>query len=178
MVETMDTEIGRLLSVVDCVNTHIIFIGDNGTPTQVLQPPFRAGRGKDTLYEGGIHVPLIISGPAVARPNRTNATLANAVDSFATILEMAGSSAAAAVPNNVVIDSKSLMSALQTTNTLSRFAYAEEFGTNVPVSAGVAPSRTIATSSSSSQMDSGLQLSFSLTSKSLLSTASPTCAEI
>lgn len=135
-VEAMDTEIGRLLSAVDRTNTHILFLGDNGTPTQVLQPPFPAGRGKDTLYEGGIHVPLIISGPAVNQPNRTNATLANAVDLFATMLDMAGSSVAAAVPNNVVIDSKSLMSALQTTNTISRLAYTEEFGTNVPVSAG------------------------------------------
>jgi len=135
MVEAMDTEIGRLLSVVDRANTHIIFIGDNGTPTQVLQPPFPSGRGKDTLYEGGIHVPLIISGPAVVSPNRTNDTPVNAVDLFATILEMAGGSVASAVPTNVVIDSKSLMGQLTATNPVFRLAYAEEFGTNVPASA-------------------------------------------
>lgn len=136
MVEALDTEIGRLLSVVDRANTHIIFIGDNGTPGAVIAPPFSSARGKDTLYEGGIHVPLIISGPAVNFPNRTNDTPANAVDLFATILEMAGSSTAAAVPANVTIDSRSLIGALQSTNTISRLAYAEEFGANVSASAG------------------------------------------
>ena len=136
MVEALDTEIGRLLSVVDRANTHIIFIGDNGTPGSVIAPPYSSSRGKDTLYEGGIHVPLIISGPAVISPNRTNDTPVNAVDLFATILEMAGSSAAAATPTNVTIDSKSLMGQLTGTNTVFRLAYAEEFGTNVAASAG------------------------------------------
>lgn len=136
MVEAMDTEIGRLLSVVDRTNTHIIFIGDNGTPGSVIQPPFTSARGKDTLYEGGIHVPLVISSPAVVSPNRTNDTPVNAVDLFATILEMAGSSVSAAVPTNVTIDSRSLMSALQATNTLFRLAYSEMFGTNVAASVG------------------------------------------
>lgn len=136
MTEALDTEIGRLLSVVDRANTHIIFIGDNGTPGSVITPPFPSTRGKDTLYEGGIHVPLVVSGPAVVSPNRTNDTPINAVDLFATILEMAGSSVAAAVPTNVTIDSQSLMGVLQATNTVFRLAYSEEFGTNVAASAG------------------------------------------
>ena len=131
MVEALDTEIGRLLTVVNRTNTHIIFIGDNGTLGSVIQPPFSSTRAKDTLYEGGIHVPLIISGPAVLNPNRTNATLSGMVDLFPTILEMAGSSVSAAVPTNVPIDGQSLMSALQTTSTLTRYAYTELFGSNV-----------------------------------------------
>ena len=136
VVEALDTEIGRLLSVVDRANTHIIFIGDNGTPGSVIAPPYSSSRGKDTLYEGGIHVPLVISGPAVVSPNRTNDTPVNAVDLFATILEMAGSSAAAATPTNITIDSKSLMGQLTATNTVFRLAYSEVFGTNVAASAG------------------------------------------
>jgi arylsulfatase A-like enzyme len=136
MIEALDTEIGRLLSVVDRANTHIIFIGDNGTPGGVIAAPYIASRGKDTLYEGGIHVPLIISGPAVVSPNRTNDTPVNAVDLFATILEMAGSSVTAAHPTNVTIDSKSLIGQLTGTSTVFRLAYAEEFGTNVAASAG------------------------------------------
>lgn len=136
MVEALDTEIGRLLSVVDRANTHVIFIGDNGTPGSVIAPPYSAARGKDTLYEGGIHVPLIISGPAVVNPNRTNDTPVNAVDLFATILEMAGSSVATAVPTNVMIDSQSLMGQLAGAGAVFRLAYAEEFGTNVAASAG------------------------------------------
>ena len=132
MIEAMDTEIGRLLAALpDRTNTHIIFLGDNGTLGGVIQPPFSSTRGKDTLYEGGIHVPLIISGPAVVNPNRTNNTPANMVDVFATILEMAGSSVNAVVPPTVMIDGQSLMPALQTTNSLPRYAYSELFGAGV-----------------------------------------------
>ena len=93
-------------------------------------------RGKDTLYEGGIHVPLIISSPDVVSPNRTNDTPVNAVDLFATILELAGTSAAAAVPSSVKIDSQSLVPVMQSTNTITRRAYSEVFGASVPASSG------------------------------------------
>jgi arylsulfatase A-like enzyme len=128
MVEAMDTEIGRLLAALpDRSNTHIVFMGDNGTQNNILQPPYVSGRGKDTLYEGGTRIPLAISGPAVVSPNRTNDTLARAVDIYATILEMAGSSVAARTPPVATIDSRSLMPMLQTTNTYARSAYAELF---------------------------------------------------
>lgn len=136
MTEAMDTEIGRLLTVVDRTNTHIIFIGDNGTPGSIIAPPYSSARGKDTLYEGGIHVPLIISGPSVASPNRTNTTPVNAVDLFATILELAGTSVPAAVPSGVKIDSQSLVPLLTGTNTISRRAYSEVFGPSVAASVG------------------------------------------
>lgn len=136
MTEAMDTEIGRLLASVDRANTHIIFIGDNGTPGSIIAPPYSASRGKDTLYEGGIHVPLIISSPDVAGPNRTNDTPVNAVDLFATILELAGTSASAAVPSSVKIDSQSLVPILQSTNTISRRAYSEVFGPSVAANVG------------------------------------------
>ena len=93
MTEALDTEIGRLLdSMSDEVraNTNIILVGDNGTTRAQLQPPYPNRRGKDTLYQGGIHVPLIISGPAVANPGRTSDWLAHVVDLYATILDLAG----------------------------------------------------------------------------------------
>ncbi len=137
MVEAMDTEIGRLLAALpDRSNTHIIFMGDNGTQNNVLQPPYASSRGKDTLYEGGTRVPLIISGPAVASPNRTNDTLANAVDIYATILEMAGSSVPERAPVGATIDSQSLMPALQTTKTYPRPAYSELFDNTNSVNTG------------------------------------------
>ena len=135
MVEAMDTEIGRLLSAVDRTNTHIIFLGDNGTINTVIQPPYPPSRSKNTLYEGGTHVPLIISGPAVVSPNRTNATPANMVDLFATILELAGGSVSGAVPSGVPIDGQSLVAALTGTNLLTRYGYTEQFGTNNPTAA-------------------------------------------
>ena len=130
MVEAEDTCIGKILSWVNLTNTHVIFLGDNGTANNVIQPPFTNTRAKDTLYEGGTHVPLVIAGPAVISPNRTNATPANMVDVFATILEMAGINPAS-IPTNSPIDAQSLLAVLQATNlTLPRFAYSELFGTN------------------------------------------------
>src|SRR4051794_7354305 len=40
MVEAMDTEMARLLTAVDRSNTHIIFLGDNGSVPQVIQSPY------------------------------------------------------------------------------------------------------------------------------------------
>jgi arylsulfatase B len=131
MVEAMDTEIGRLLSAVNRTNTHIIFLGDNGTPGQVIQPPFSSTKAKDTLYEGGTRVPFVIAGPAVVNPGRTNDTIVQAVDVFSTILEMAGISNVTTFTTNV-IDSRSALSAVTTTSNFTRFAYAEKFGTETP----------------------------------------------
>lgn len=131
MVEAMDTEIGRLLAAVNRTNTHIIFLGDNGTANNVIQPPFSSAKAKDTLYEGGTHVPFIIAGPSVMSPNRTNDTLVQMVDVFATILEMAGITNAATLTTNV-IDAQSVLPAVTMTSNFTRFAYVEKFGTNTP----------------------------------------------
>ena len=131
MIEAMDTEIGRLLAAVNLTNTHIIFLGDNGSSSGTLQPPYPGGHGKSTLYQGGIKVPMLIAGPAVASPGRTNTTLVHAVDLFATILELAGTSVSATVPTNVTIDSRSIMPALQNQTDPGRRVYAELFGDNL-----------------------------------------------
>jgi arylsulfatase A-like enzyme len=132
MVEAMDTEIGRLLAAVDRTNTHVIFLGDNGTPSQTLQPPYPSGRGKFTLYEGGIRVPLIAAGPSVVSPGRTNDTLVHAVDVFATILELAGINSSATIPTNIVLDAQSFLSALVATSNLPRHSFSEKFGNATP----------------------------------------------
>jgi len=109
MTEAMDTELGRLLSHIDRSNTVVIFIGDNGTPRTVIQPPFSSTHSKGTLYEGGIRVPMIISGPVVANPRRENTNLVHTVDLFATILELAGANLPAVLPTNLLYDSHSLL---------------------------------------------------------------------
>jgi arylsulfatase A-like enzyme len=109
MTEAMDTELGRLLSHIDRSNTVVIFIGDNGTTSEVIQPPFSAMRAKFTLYEGGIRVPMIISGPVVADPHRDDTNLVHAVDLFATILELAGANLRQVLPTNLLCDSHSLL---------------------------------------------------------------------
>jgi len=90
-VEALDTEIGRLLGSLGSTleKTTVIFIGDNGTPNEVIQPPYTQDQGKRSLYQGGIHVPLIISGPKALTPGVSNA-LVSAVDIFATVAELAG----------------------------------------------------------------------------------------
>lgn len=93
MVEAMDTELQRLLAAVDLDNTIVVFIGDNGTPRQVARGPVAPDRAKSTLYEGGIHVPMIIAGPGVST-GRT-AGLANVTDLWRTFAALAGSDAQA-----------------------------------------------------------------------------------
>ncbi len=92
MIENMDFEIDRLLKSMDAEtleNTVIIFIGDNGTPGQANNY-WPSGHAKASIYEGGIRVPLIITGKSVERVNEVEASLVHAVDLNATILELAG----------------------------------------------------------------------------------------
>ena len=111
-VEAMDTEIGRLLAGVNLSSTTVIFVGDNGTPALTLQSPFPANRGKFTLYEGGIRVPMIIRGPDVVAPGRTSTVLTHTVDVYSTILELAGINVATTTAG-ITLDSQSLMPVLQ-----------------------------------------------------------------
>jgi arylsulfatase A-like enzyme len=123
MVEALDTEVGRLLTVVDTNDTDIIFVGDNGTERDVQQPPYKTsavaetttgnGHAKFTLFEGGVRDPLFITGPDVVNGGRTNDTLVDAVDLYQTIQELAGIDVAATLPTNVIIDSKSILPALK-----------------------------------------------------------------
>lgn len=91
--EAMDAELGRLLDQLPeavRANTVILFLGDNGTPGRVAQPPYDADHAKGSLYEGGIRVPLVIAGPPVLRPGAREAALVASIDLFATIAELSG----------------------------------------------------------------------------------------
>ncbi|WP_299064615.1 sulfatase-like hydrolase/transferase [uncultured Polaribacter sp.] len=92
MVESLDYEINRLIESMDeetLQNTVIIFIGDNGTPGK-SNTYYPAGHVKSSIYEGGIRVPLIITGKSVERVNEVEASLVQATDLHATILELTG----------------------------------------------------------------------------------------
>jgi len=92
-IEAMDTEIGRLLGSFDAetrANTIVIFIGDNGTPGQVAQYPYSRSKAKGSLYQGGVNVPMFISGPGVTRTNDRESALVNTTDLFSTIAALAG----------------------------------------------------------------------------------------
>ena len=92
MVEAMDTEIGRLLRGLGTAQTRtdVIFLGDNGTPMEVIDPPYQPFQGKGSPYQGGIHVPMIVAGPSVAAPGREVDALVGAVDVFATVVDLCG----------------------------------------------------------------------------------------
>ncbi len=100
MVYAMDKNIGRLTYYLEqnglSGNTYIIFTSDNGGlstlnwegrvgPTSVK--PLRAGKG--WCYEGGIRVPLIISGPGI-EPGRVTGQQVISTDYYPTILDLAG----------------------------------------------------------------------------------------
>ena len=92
-IEALDTELGRLLDSMNEQtrnNTIVIFIGDNGTPAQVVQAPYTRQKAKGSLYQGGINVPLLVSGPGVSRSGDREAALVNTTDIFATIASLAG----------------------------------------------------------------------------------------
>ena len=62
-------------------NTLVAFMGDNGCSQF---------RGKGTLYEFGIHVPLIIRWPGAVKPGTTSTELVSGEDLAPTLLEAAG----------------------------------------------------------------------------------------
>lgn len=93
MTESVDFELGRILQSIpsdELENTTIIFLGDNGSHPKVIQAPFDRNKSKGSLYQGGVHVPLILSGKSVQRVNARDQNLINSSDLFATIAEMAG----------------------------------------------------------------------------------------
>jgi arylsulfatase A-like enzyme len=90
MLEAMDTEIGRLAAALDPSDTTVFVVGDNGTAFPLPEAIDRGG--KSDIWEGGIHVPLLVVGQAVAAAARGQETeaLTHGVDVFATILDLAG----------------------------------------------------------------------------------------
>ena len=121
-VEAMDAEIGRLLNTLDEAtrdNTIVIFIGDNGSPSGVIDTSvFETNHAKGTLYQGGIAAPFVISGKGVTRINEREDALVTATDLYATIAEIAG------VSETKVHDSKSFKALLTDSTAVSNsYAY-------------------------------------------------------
>lgn len=104
MIESLDENVGKVLDAIESAgisdNTVVVFTSDNGgltAPEWLLKPttsnlPLREGKGH--LYEGGIRVPLIVSGPGL-RKGVTDGTPLSSVDHFPTLNELAGLPASA-----------------------------------------------------------------------------------
>jgi arylsulfatase A-like enzyme len=88
-IQALDTELGRLLAEVDFNNTVVVFIGDNGVPPPVKDVHTGLRDGKGSVYEGGVRVPLIVTGAGVTRRGRED-DLFVASDLYASIQELTG----------------------------------------------------------------------------------------
>ncbi len=95
MIEGMDKSLGDLMNKLketgQWENTIIIFMSDNGQPSQAtLNKPLRGH--KLLPYEGGVRVPLIVYWPGNGKVEKgsVNSQYVMVDDIFPTILEMAG----------------------------------------------------------------------------------------
>ncbi|MDH7444954.1 sulfatase-like hydrolase/transferase [Aquimarina sp. 2201CG14-23] len=126
-IEAMDFQIGKLLENIseeERNNTVIIFIGDNGTPNEVAQSPYTFFTAKGSLNQGGINVPMFISGNGVLRTGNDE-NLITSTDLFSTIAQIAG------VSSREIHDNKSFKSLLSQSERVRNFQYCEKNdGTN------------------------------------------------
>jgi len=94
-IEHMDKGIGDVLKALEDTNqlnnTLIIFTSDNGghNPSLANNGPYRDG--KQSVYEGGLRVPTVISWKNTIKKNQTSNKTLMSADLFPTILEIAGS---------------------------------------------------------------------------------------
>jgi hypothetical protein len=126
MLESGDVEIGRMLAsmglgtlaadgrtlaTLDLRNTVVIIAGDNGSlgGTVRLGSGFDASRSKATVYQTGVWVPLIVSGPIVKQPGRDVDELVNITDLFQLFGDIAGLDVKQVVPPSHLLDSQPLL---------------------------------------------------------------------
>ncbi|REL34206.1 sulfatase-like hydrolase/transferase [Thalassotalea euphylliae] len=104
-IEAMDSEIGRLLASLpedERDNTLIIYLGDNGTPGGVIGTRvFSSSHSKNSLYEGGVRVPMLAAGYGVERENQREDALINSTDIFATISQFVGAASEQSTANQI-----------------------------------------------------------------------------
>src|SRR6185503_6406520 len=141
LVEHADIAIERLLDgIVDVDNTLIVVIGDNGTPHAIQESAFATpSRGKSTVYENGVHVPMIIAegvawrtaraGTRIPVINRRVDARTNTVDLFNKLYGQAF------MANVAGLDSTDLSPCLTTNDvfcgwTVKRYGYTEMFSSN------------------------------------------------
>ena len=105
MVETIDHYTGLLIKYLEetedprwpghklIENTYVIFTSDNGGMEQhtgeIITDNYPLDKGKINAKEGGVRVPLIITGPTIASNSESN-VMVNGVDFYPTILSWTG----------------------------------------------------------------------------------------
>lgn len=105
MVEELDYHVGKVFDFLENTddprwpghklseNTYVIFTSDNGgmerMPGEIITDNYPLDRGKISAMEGGVRVPLIITGPGVPENVETD-VMVNGLDFYPTILTLAG----------------------------------------------------------------------------------------
>lgn len=119
MIEGMDKSLGDLraalarLGVAD--NTVVVFLSDNGSPSQCPRNlPLRGH--KLNPYEGGVRVPMLVRWPGVTAGGSADRTPVVVEDLFPTLLDLAGVDWRGKVPQ--AVDGASLVPQLRKPGTL------------------------------------------------------------
>jgi arylsulfatase A-like enzyme len=129
-LEALDTEIGRLLANMNpevLERTTIVFAGDNGSSNKIIPPPMNqtgewVEQDKGTVYERGVHVPLIIVGPTVSQPGGESHALVHLMDILPTVAALADVDPAS-VPGAKPLDGVDLSDYLSDVSTPSKRTY-------------------------------------------------------
>ncbi|MCB1020457.1 MAG: sulfatase-like hydrolase/transferase, partial [Acidobacteria bacterium] len=86
----VDITVGRILDKLEQLgiagNTYVVYTTDHGTPGRENGP---LAKGKGTVWEGGLRVPLLVSGPGI-EPGSVSHVRVWGADLFPTIAELAG----------------------------------------------------------------------------------------
>ncbi len=127
MLESADAEIGRLLVQTglatyntdgslnyqpEKTDTMVIIVGDNGTFSPGVKPPFEISHAKGYVYQTGVWVPLIIAGPLVKSPDRPVSAMVNVADLYQLFGEIGGVDVRKAVPSSHALDSQPMLAYL------------------------------------------------------------------
>ncbi len=95
MIHRLDVNVGKILDTIDRYglkdNTLIVFISDNGGPTNnnaSINAPYRGQKG--ILLEGGIHVPFVMTWPNTLDAGKVYNHPVTSLDITPTFLELAG----------------------------------------------------------------------------------------
>lgn len=124
MLEAMDTKIGDVMvrtglatraadgSLVydpQKTDTMVVIVGDNGTYAPGVKGPFDPSRSKGWVYQTGVWVPLIVSGPLVVGADREVTSMINIADLFQLFGEIAGIDVHQVVPKSHTLDSQAML---------------------------------------------------------------------
>jgi len=101
-INLLDRKVGVVLELLEkqglAKNTIVVFFGDNGRPMF---------RGKGTLYDGGLAVPLLVRWPGKIKPGTVRPDLISLIDLAPTMLGAAGIEPAADLPGQDFLAAKS-----------------------------------------------------------------------